>query len=154
MVRTASRLLLLGILLCAGIALGMYIPQHEFSVAPATVEDCWAAAQRQGEAPEGWSPPANIVRLDVLNITGAQRLLGQYIWYVERDPKGQPAFKERVLLYVRLQDPDELLRKALTHEFLHAVWQRRVMMDPAFAFHNPDSEVWVCQHHGCDLDPS
>lgn len=114
------------------------------------VQEAWNQAKKLAGVSPVWDehPPVVLIRAIVIGPDG-RRLLGRYITYIDVDKRnGRVVPVEQILVYL-LPHEDAMLEKVITHEFLHALWQRQTV-DPKFVRANPDSEVYVCRLLPCD----
>jgi hypothetical protein len=81
--------------------------------------------------------------------TDGKRLLGRYITYIEAGPDGRFHVVEQIMLYLLPFEESKLLERVATHEYVHAIWQRR-QLEPEFRLAHPDSEEFVCSLGLCE----
>ena len=140
---------LLAIVLCCNAKTNTLKPEFNLSPLNPIVREAWTAAKFIGEGDPRWEVPTSIVVMRAIVVSGdGKRVLGRYITYVDVKRNGKFITVEQVLIYI-LPHEDDTLQEVLTHEFLHAVWQRRGVKNREFQLANPDSEVWVCSLVPC-----
>lgn len=150
-----ASLLLASLLLGSCVSCASHRHDHRTEVSLSSldprIEAAWRQATTLAAAPSSYRQIPNVIWVKGVCIdTDGRRLYGKYMTWVDLDSRtGKFYVVEQIMIYLLPEEEASKMQKVLTHEFLHACWQRR-QMDPTWRDAHPDSETFVCGLGMCD----